>query len=73
VARAKKGTVMINIRICDYCGDRNNLHVIELTHKPNAETITAEICQTCLTDIVEYFKKNEIRMAPTNLAAVIEA
>lgn len=40
------------IRICDYCGERKGLTVIKLTHRPNDEPLTAELCPVCIKDII---------------------
>lgn len=42
----------MNIRICDYCGERKDLVVIKLTHRPNDEPLAAELCPVCIKDII---------------------
>jgi hypothetical protein len=47
---------------CDYCSDScsqpgDSLHVIKLSRKRNGESVQAEICQRCLTDIALYLVK----------------
>lgn len=47
----------MNIRICDYCGERKGLKLILLTNRPNDEAIKAELCPTCIADIVEFVNR----------------
>lgn len=43
----------MNIRICDLCSEKHPKHQIKLTHRPNDEDVTVELCAQCISDILK--------------------
>lgn len=51
----------MNRRICDYCGENWNLHLIPMTHRPNDESLEAELCTQCIDDIVAFKQQEKLK------------